>query len=103
LPELAPSLALVGFGLAFLDVPDDCSSGVDALSERLRYSLPVMSESGAPIYSSDSKSMLRYSQKHKVGRLDERLLAEAFSASWLLLCLFWGLLPSPCQHQRGMG
>jgi len=81
LPELAPSPALVGFGPAFQDVPGDCSSSADALGERLRYSLPVMSESEAPIYSSESKSVLRYSLKHKVGKLDEHLLAEAFNAS----------------------
>jgi len=43
--EMAPSPALFGFDPA-LGV---CSSGADALGERLRYSLPVMSESGAPI------------------------------------------------------
>jgi hypothetical protein len=43
----------------------------------VRYSLPVMSESGAPIYLSESKSVLSYSQKNKVGKLDEHLLAEA--------------------------
>lgn len=53
---------------------------MDALGERLRYSLPVMSESGAPIYLSESKSVLRYSLKHKVGKLDEHLLAEALEA-----------------------
>jgi hypothetical protein len=78
--KLAPSLALVGFGPAFLDILSDCSSGADALGERLHYSLPVMSESGAPIYPSQSKSVLRYSRNHKIGKLDEHLLAEAFSA-----------------------
>jgi hypothetical protein len=50
--KMAPSPALFGFDPA-LGV---CSSGADALGERLRYSLPVMSESGAPIYPSESKS-----------------------------------------------
>jgi hypothetical protein len=50
-----------------------------ALQVRMRYSPLAMSESGAPIYPSESKSVLRYSRKHKVGRLDEHLLAEAFS------------------------
>jgi hypothetical protein len=80
LPKLAPSLALVGFGPAFLDILSDCSSGANVLGERLHYSLPVMSESGAPIYPSESKSVLRYSRNHKIGKLDEHLLAEAFSA-----------------------
>jgi len=60
-----------------LDVPGDYSSGPDALDERLRYSLLVMSESGVPISPSESKSVLGYSWKHKVGRLDQHLLAEA--------------------------
>lgn len=53
---------------------------MDALGERLGYSLLVMSKSGAPIYLSESKSVLRYSRKHKVGRLDEHLLAKALVA-----------------------
>jgi hypothetical protein len=71
--EMAPSPALVGFDPAL----GGCSSGTDALGERLRYSLPVMSESGAPFYSSESKSVLKYSLKNKVGKLDKHLLAEA--------------------------
>jgi hypothetical protein len=42
-PELAPSPALVGFGPAFLKAPDNYSLGADAIGERLRYSLLVMS------------------------------------------------------------
>jgi hypothetical protein len=80
-PELAPSPTLIGSGPAFLDVSGDCSSGVDALGERLRCSLPVISESGAPIYPSESNSVFRYSWKPKVGRLDEHLLAEALAAT----------------------
>jgi hypothetical protein len=78
--ELDPSSALIGCGRAFLYVPDDCSSGTDALGERLRCSLPMMSESRAPIYSSKSKSVFRYSRKPKVSKLDEHLLAEALAA-----------------------
>jgi hypothetical protein len=55
----------------------NCSSSADAIGERLRYSLPVMSKSGAPIYASKSKSVLKYSQKNKVGKLDKHLLTEA--------------------------
>jgi hypothetical protein len=70
---LAPSPALDGFGPA-LGV---CLSEAAALGERLRYSLPVMSESGAPIYLSESKSVLKYFWKNKVGKLDKHLLEEA--------------------------
>jgi len=70
---LAPSLTLDGFGPA----PSVCLSEVAALGERLRYSLLVMSEFGAPIYSSESKSVLKYSRKNKVGKLDKHLLEEA--------------------------
>jgi hypothetical protein len=72
--EMAPSPALFGFDPAL----GDCSLGADALGERLRFSLPVMSESGAPIYPSESKSVLTYSRKNKVGKLDKHLLEEAF-------------------------
>jgi hypothetical protein len=80
------------------DVPGGCSSGADALGERLRYSLPVLSESGAPIYSSDPKSVLGYSQKHRVGKLDEHLLAEAleaFSAHKAPSLPFFGVAAKP--------
>jgi hypothetical protein len=70
---LAPSPALDGFGLA----PGVCLLEAAALGERLRFSLPVMSESGAPIYPSESKSVLKYSRKNKVGKLDKLLLEEA--------------------------
>jgi hypothetical protein len=73
---LAPSLALDGFRPA----PDVCLSKAAALGERLRYSLPVMSESGAPIYPSESKSALKYSWKNKVGKLDKHLLEEALES-----------------------
>jgi hypothetical protein len=68
--EMAPAPAL------FVPALSVCSSGADALGERLCYSLPVMSESGAPIYPSESKSVLSYSRKNKVGKLDKHLLAE---------------------------
>jgi hypothetical protein len=63
--EMAPSPALVGFDLAL----GDYSSGADALGERLCYSLPVMSESGTPIYPSESKSVLKYSRKKQVWQI----------------------------------
>jgi hypothetical protein len=91
---MAPSPALFGFDPA-LGV---CSSGADALGERLRYSLPVMSESGAPIYPSDSKSVLSYSRKNKVGKLDKHLLAEAletFSAPKVLSRPACGVVSKP--------
>jgi hypothetical protein len=94
--EMAPSPALVGFDPAL----GDCSLGADALGERLRYSLPMMSESGSPIYPSESKSVLKYSRKNKVGKLDKHLLAEAletFSIPKELFGRFVGLSPSPCQ------
>jgi hypothetical protein len=52
----------------------------DVSGERLCCSLPVMSESGAPIYPTESKLVLRNPWKPKVGRMDEHLLAEAFEA-----------------------
>jgi hypothetical protein len=70
---LAPSPTLDGFGPA----PDVCLSEAAALGERLRFSLPVMSESGAPIYPSKSKFVLKYSLKNKVSKLDKLLLGEA--------------------------
>jgi hypothetical protein len=70
---LTPSLALDGFGPA-LSV---CLSEAAALGERLRCSLPLMSESRAPIYLLESKSVLKYSQKNKVGKLDKLLVGEA--------------------------
>jgi hypothetical protein len=70
---LAPSPALDGFGPA----PDVCLSEAASLGERLRYSLPVMPEPGVPIYPSEPKSVLKYSRKKKVGKLDMHLLEEA--------------------------
>jgi hypothetical protein len=67
------------------------SSTVIALGERLRFSHPVTLECGAPIYPSESKSVLRYYQRLKVGRVaqvDASLLTEAvavFSASMVPL------------------
>jgi hypothetical protein len=39
-----------------------------------------MPESGAPIYQLESKLVLRYFRKHRVGRLGEHLLAETLEA-----------------------
>jgi hypothetical protein len=68
-----PSPAVDGFGPA----PGVCLSEAAALGERLRFSLPVMSKSRAPIYPSESKSVLKYSWKNKVGKMDKLLLEEA--------------------------
>jgi hypothetical protein len=43
------------------------SSEVEELGEQLHLSLPVMSDSGAPIYPSESKSGMRYSWKQRMG------------------------------------
>jgi hypothetical protein len=56
-----PQPRKIGYGSAFPSV----SSGAVELGERLRLSLPMMSESGAPIYPSKSKSTMRYSRKRK--------------------------------------
>jgi hypothetical protein len=49
------------------------------MGERLRFSLPVMSECGAPIYPSKSKSVLRYHRrsKAKIAQMDTSLFEEA--------------------------
>jgi hypothetical protein len=49
---------------------------VDTLGERLCSSLLVMSNSSAPIYPSESKSVLKYSRRNKIDKLDKHLLAE---------------------------
>jgi len=59
------------------------SLGAAVLGERLCLSLPIMAESGAPIYPSESKSVLRYHRKSKVGRnaqMDASLFDEAVTA-----------------------
>jgi hypothetical protein len=76
-PPLSPSSEMAPSPALFVPALSVCSSGADALGERLRYSLPVMLESGVPIYPSESKSVLSYSRKNKVGKLDKHLLAEA--------------------------
>ncbi len=56
------------------------------LGERLRSSLPVMLESRAPIYPLESKLMLRYYLRSKVGRgaqMEVSLIAEAVRQSGL--------------------
>jgi hypothetical protein len=53
------------------------------LGERLCFSLLEMSECGAPIYPSESKLVLRYHQRSKVGRIaqmDASLFDEAVTA-----------------------
>jgi tetrahydromethanopterin S-methyltransferase subunit C len=53
-----------------------------ALGERLHFSLLVMSECGSPIYPLESKSVLRYHQRSKVGKIaqmDASLFDEAMT------------------------
>jgi hypothetical protein len=78
-----------GFSLALdfsevgLDSFGVSSFGAAVLGERLCFSLLVMSECGAPIYSSESKSVLRYHRRSKVGRgvqMDASLFDEAVIA-----------------------
>jgi len=58
------------------------SLGADALGERFRLSLPVMVDSGAPIYPSETKSVMRYQRKSKAkaSKLDISLIDEAVTA-----------------------
>jgi len=58
------------------------SLGADALGERIRLSLPVMTDSGAPIYPSETKSVMRYQRKSKAkaSKLDISLIEEAVTA-----------------------
>jgi hypothetical protein len=58
------------------------SLGVAALGDRLCFSLPVMSKSGATIYLSESKSVLRYRQKSKAksAQMDTAMFDEAVTA-----------------------
>jgi hypothetical protein len=76
-----------GFSLAleFFEVGSDfrvSSLGATALGDRLRFSLSIMSESGAPIYSSESKSVLRYHRrsKEKIAKMDTSLFDKAHIA-----------------------
>lgn len=73
--------------LDFFEVASDSFSvsslGAAVLGERLRFSLPIMSECGAPIYLSESRSVLRYHRRSKVGRgaqMDASLFNEAVTA-----------------------
>ena len=68
------------------------SLGADALGERIRLSLPVMSESGAPIYPFESKSVLRYywRSKAKTSQMDTSLFDEAVIALNAPTMLFLG-------------
>jgi hypothetical protein len=76
---------------------DQASSGQAALGERLCFSLPVMSECGAPIYPSESKLVLRYYRRSKVGRgaqLNASLIDEALTAIRAPMALPFGAQPS---------
>jgi hypothetical protein len=58
------------------------SLGAAALGERIRLSLPVMADSGAPIYPSETQSVMRYQRKSKAkaSKLDISLIDEAMTA-----------------------
>jgi len=78
-PSVAPSGSKVAIdgSVKF----DATLSGPAALSERLRLLLPVMSNSGGPIYMLESKSVLKFSQKRKDAQLYKDLLAESVTAT----------------------
>jgi hypothetical protein len=71
-----PQAWKAGCGLAF---PGD-SSRAAKLGEQLHLLLPVMSESGAPIYPLESRSVMRYSRKQKDAHLNKFLIAESLTA-----------------------
>jgi hypothetical protein len=60
------------FGGSILDSKgfEFSSLGAAALGERIRFSLSVMLESGAPIYMSESKLVMRYHRRSKKNYLD---------------------------------
>jgi hypothetical protein len=60
--------------------PSPFSKSVASLLKQLRLSLSVMSESRAPIYLSESKSVLRFSWKWKDAQLNKSLIAESLAA-----------------------
>jgi len=62
------------------DVSGSASSKAAELGDRLRFSLPVMSKSRTPIYPSESKKLLRYSQKLKGAKMNENLIVEVVAA-----------------------
>jgi hypothetical protein len=73
-------------------------SGVATLGERLRLSCPVMSECGAPIYSSDSKQVQRYYRKvnkGNVAQVDASPIAKAVVAINVPIALSWGVPSQP--------
>jgi len=72
----SPQAWKAGCGSAFPSV----SLGAKELGERLRLMLHMMPESGASIYPSKSKSVMRYSRKRKDAQLNKFLLAESLAA-----------------------
>jgi hypothetical protein len=71
---------------------------VIALGERLRLSCLVMSECGAPIYSSNSKQVQRYYWKAKkdgVAQVGASLIAEAVAAINVLITQSMGVPSQP--------
>jgi hypothetical protein len=74
--SLAPELSVVGSDFRV------SSLGATALGERLCLSLPIMSKSGAPIYSFESKSVMRYHQRSnaKTAQMDTSIFDEAVLA-----------------------
>jgi hypothetical protein len=84
----SPSLDFSEVGSNSFDVS---SLGAAALGKG--FSLPVMSECGAPIYSFESKSVFRYHRRSKVGRgarMDASLFDEAMIALSASTTLFLG-------------
>lgn len=77
--------------------PGGYSLGAAELGHRLLFFLFVMMASRAALYPSESKSMLCYSWKPKVGRgaqMDEKLIAEAVEAISVPLALLLSSLAS---------
>jgi len=62
------------------------------LGEMILFSLPIMSESGAPIYPFESKSVMRYHRrsKAKTAQMDTSLFDEAVLALSAPVTLFLG-------------
>jgi hypothetical protein len=50
------------------------------LGDRLCFSLPMMTDFGTPIYSSESMKLLRYSRKLKGAKMNENLIAKVVEA-----------------------
>jgi hypothetical protein len=84
--SLAPEFSVVvsDFGVSSLVAT--------VLGEMILFSLPIMSESGAPIYPFESKSVMRYHRrsKAKTAQMDTSLFDEAVLALSAPVTLFLG-------------